>query len=192
MSVAGVYQITCLSNNRIYIGSSTNIDARKKQHFSSLKHGKHENQHLQAAYNKYGKDNFVFRVLLITDKDLCGLFEKKLIDKIKPEFNINYYVGERLIMSQETKDKLSARAKITNLGRVVSEETRAKISAAEKGKPGIYYPHPNKYVTSEETKKKLSAAHKPHPVKEETKEKIRSFQRKRWAFIKITNEIMNK
>ena len=59
----GVYKITNLVNGKVYIGSSVNIKSRKWKHFYSLSHNKHQNQHLQRAYNKYGKENFSFEIL---------------------------------------------------------------------------------------------------------------------------------
>ena len=59
--------------------------------------------------------------------------------------------------SDETKAKLSAAAK----GRIVSEETKAKLSAAGKGR-----------IVSEETKAKLSIAHMGQTQSDETKAKL--------------------
>lgn len=64
---SGVYQIRNLINGKIYIGSSKNLLARKTQHFSDLKHGRHENPHLQHAYDKYKKDNFMFEIIEFCD-----------------------------------------------------------------------------------------------------------------------------
>lgn len=59
----GVYQIRNIINNRIYIGSSFDIAARWREHKYNLRMNKHRNQHLQNAYNKYGKEAFVYEVL---------------------------------------------------------------------------------------------------------------------------------
>lgn len=67
---SGVYQIRCKSNNKIYIGSAIDIRTRCEQHRRSLRRGDHSNQHLQAAWNKFGEDNFEYAVLEITDKDV--------------------------------------------------------------------------------------------------------------------------
>jgi len=59
----GIYRIFCKSTNQSYIGSSVNIYNRKHDHFSKLKHNKHENQQLQKDYNIYGRINFNFEIL---------------------------------------------------------------------------------------------------------------------------------
>lgn len=63
MKTYSIYRIVCFSNARIYIGQTGDIRRRKWSHFSNLKHNRHENKHLQAAYNKYGRDSFYFEVL---------------------------------------------------------------------------------------------------------------------------------
>ena len=49
-----IYLLINLDNDKIYIGSSTDIKARQDKHISSLGNNKHENNHLKHAYNKYG------------------------------------------------------------------------------------------------------------------------------------------
>lgn len=50
----GVYYIYCSQNNKGYVGSSNNINARISNHKSRLKSNKHKNIHLQNSYNLYG------------------------------------------------------------------------------------------------------------------------------------------
>jgi len=59
----GIYKITCTAAGKFYIGSSVNLKRRKFWHFCQLRNNKHANLHLQAAYQKYGKESFVFEVL---------------------------------------------------------------------------------------------------------------------------------
>lgn len=61
--LSGVYQIRCTSNNKIYIGSAVNMHDRCEHHRSSLRGENHPNPHLQAAWNKYGEEDFEFSVL---------------------------------------------------------------------------------------------------------------------------------
>lgn len=59
----GIYSITNRLNNKKYIGSTAkSFRARFTQHKSKLNVGKHHCSHLQNAYNKYGGENFVFRI----------------------------------------------------------------------------------------------------------------------------------
>ena len=52
-----------LVNGKFYIGSSYNINNRWNGHKACLKTNNHPSKYLQRAYNKYGKDNFIYEVL---------------------------------------------------------------------------------------------------------------------------------
>lgn len=74
------------------------------------------------------------------------------------------------IVTIETREKL----RIANLGKIISEETRKKLSESHKGLRtclGI--------KASEETRKKLSESHKGQFVSEETKMKMRNIHKGR-------------
>ena len=178
---SGVYEIRNLINNKRYIGSGVNLKSRKRQHFSDLKLNKHKNKHLQNTYNKYGKDAFNFRILLMCSNEDCIFYEQKCIDKLKPEYNICTMAGSSLgvTRSEETKEKIriaSAKSMIGNkravgstghVGLKRSPETRERIRQSKLG---------NKYsvgkVKSAETKAKISAAKKNPP--QEIRDRMRA------------------
>lgn len=78
----GIYLITCKPTGKVYVGQSKNIKVRKSQHLSKLIAGQHYNSYFQNAFNKYGRDNFSFRVL-----ENC----KDEILTEREEFWINFY-----------------------------------------------------------------------------------------------------
>ena len=62
----GVYKITDLTDNRIYIGSAGSnggLIKRLKRHLNDLKKGEHFNTHLQRCYDKHGLDKFDFQIV---------------------------------------------------------------------------------------------------------------------------------
>lgn len=59
----GIYKITNLKTEKIYVGSSINIEQRWNKHKALLRHNKHENIKLQNSWNKHGEDNFEFSVI---------------------------------------------------------------------------------------------------------------------------------
>jgi group I intron endonuclease len=63
MLIGGVYCIENIYNGKMYIGSSLDLSKRFLVHFSLLKHGKSHNKHLQASYNAYGKEAFIYYVI---------------------------------------------------------------------------------------------------------------------------------
>lgn len=73
--ISGVYKITCTPSGKVYIGSSKDIRQRWFDHTSKLRKNKHSNPHLQAAWNKYGVDNFLIEVVEEVLPDRC--FERE-------------------------------------------------------------------------------------------------------------------
>ena len=63
MTKSGVYAITNVKSNKVYIGSTNNFTVRWGDHKRNLRSGKHVNSHLQYAWDKYGKGAFKFSVL---------------------------------------------------------------------------------------------------------------------------------
>ena len=64
---SGIYKLTNTINNRIYVGSARRFKERWSQHSFSLRNQKHQNKFLQADFNKYGEEAFVFEVMEVTD-----------------------------------------------------------------------------------------------------------------------------
>jgi predicted GIY-YIG superfamily endonuclease len=76
-----IYQIRCLKNNKIYIGQSITPKRRETNHWARLNGGYHKNCSLQADYNLYGRDAFVFEVLEEIEDDALRLeIEAALIE----------------------------------------------------------------------------------------------------------------
>lgn len=71
---SGVYKITNVTNNKVYIGSSKELKNRITKHLWLLKNKRHDNIYLQNSYEKYGEKNFKFEVI-----EYCS--EEELIDR---------------------------------------------------------------------------------------------------------------
>jgi len=59
----GVYQIRNLVNDKIFVGSSTNLHGIENRHRFQLNLGSHKNKALQEEYIRYGPDKFVFEII---------------------------------------------------------------------------------------------------------------------------------
>lgn len=79
--ISGVYSIKNLVNNKIYIGSSTNIKHRFANHKAQLRNNRHYNIHLQRAFNKYKEENFEFKIEKEVSPDLIRKEEGSFIQK---------------------------------------------------------------------------------------------------------------
>ncbi len=82
----GIYWIRNKINGKRIIGSSNNIRQRWYRHKSVLRYNKHENPHLQNAWNKYGEEGFVLEVLEETNRTQKARLEmeQKYLDKWFP------------------------------------------------------------------------------------------------------------
>ncbi|QQE75094.1 GIY-YIG nuclease family protein [Brevibacillus composti] len=82
---AGVYQIKNTINQKVWIDSTRNLKTINGKQFQ-LKMGSHPNKQLQAEWQEYGEDAFVFEVLEVLEKKETGYFDeadelKKLEEK---------------------------------------------------------------------------------------------------------------
>lgn len=134
-----VYQVTNLVNGHRYIGFTTQgLERRKAQHLKSAR-GQQPKYRFQHAMAKYGEDNFVFAVLadFQGDEELAKAYECEAIAAYKPEYNLSYG-GDGGRLSDETRAKISAAhmgRPGTHKGKKFSEETRRRMSEAMKGRP---------------------------------------------------------
>lgn len=189
--MVGVYCITNKINNKKYIGQSIYLELRLRQHKNKLNSGKHENQYLQNAWNKYGGGSFNFVALELYDnisKDKLDEIEAMYIyvtGSMNKDNGYNMKSGGAVShMTDEVKQKISKANKGQipySKGKPMSEEQKIKISIANKGKKRSAEtiaklknkPSPNKgKPMSEEQKLKISEARRGHTVSQETRMKI--------------------
>ncbi len=93
---SGIYKIVNRVNGKYYVGSSNNIGWRTYSHFHKLKLGKHENSHLQNAWNKYGESAFEIVIVEELPKELLLITEQKYLDLAKIDtqtYNMCYIAG---------------------------------------------------------------------------------------------------
>ena len=74
--------IKCKVSDKKYIGSTTDIKRRLKDHRSSLKYGHHKNKILQNAWNKYGESSFCFTIVEVIESE----YDKYLLESREDEW----------------------------------------------------------------------------------------------------------
>jgi group I intron endonuclease len=78
----GIYKIINTATNKIYVGSSKNIEVRIRSHFSNLKNKKHHSVKLQRAYDKYGLSSFSHQILELCEIEDLFVREQHWIDSL--------------------------------------------------------------------------------------------------------------
>ena len=109
---SGIYMILNTYNNKCYIGSTKNFYTRKQKHFRLLVLNKHHSNHLQKAYNKYGKDKFTF--IILEECEIEKLLEKEVFwinlkNSLDPRYGYNVAIpkkNENLKLREDTILKL--------------------------------------------------------------------------------------
>lgn len=158
----GIYKITNVTNNKVYIGSSANLKSRKYTHFHALKNNLHVNKHLQSAVIKYGIENFKFEVMLYLEKLDCKVklredllnYENLELSKYKKEdgsidqskcYNSRIYAESNLGIKLYTpSDETKKKQRIAKIGKKLSKTHVNRIQRSRKG-----------YTHSKETKEKI-------------------------------------
>lgn len=102
--VCGIYKITNVTNNKIYIGSSKHILQRWKNHIRELNENKHKNIYLQNDWNEYGKDCFVFEVLNECSESNRYSVEQEYLNNLMPFYRTGngYNICEKSTERNET------------------------------------------------------------------------------------------
>jgi len=148
---SGIYLFTNTISQKHYVGKSVELGERKTTHLCALRSGYHHNRYLQAAWDKHGEAAFTYAVLQYCDEaDLLEWEDwwMEQLDSRNPSRGYNLRSAEHYRHSEESKARIAA----TSKGKVVTPESRVRMSAAQKSR--VRKPH------SEEAKARISAAAK--------------------------------
>lgn len=135
----GVYCYTCLVNGKNYVGSAFLLSRRLAQHDYDLVKNADNSKYLQNAWNKYGLNNFVRKVLAFVELTGDKTVDGKLLTDAE-----DIWI-ERLDACNPEKGYNIRKKAHTNLGLTRTAETKALLSEKRRARPPI----------SEETREKL-------------------------------------
>lgn len=164
--MAVIYRITNMANGKFYIGSAESFARREWQHKYALRRNEHKNPRLQAAWNKYGEEMFVFEVLEVVPDDRAA-------------FDIENTYLMRFV-GQDDCYNINTDAYIPRLGIPHTEQTKARVSVSRKGKAAGKDHYRYGQTVSEEVRKKIGDTQRGKPkapgrkVTEEGRAKIRA------------------
>lgn len=160
----GVYTITSPSG-RQYVGSAVSFKRRWRQHRNALSAGRHHCKGLQAAAYKYGTESLRFDIVALVPRTSLAAVEQEQMDERRGLGLYNSlpaaYTCLGRVLSEESKHKISVKLK----GRVFTPEWREAMRLAQVGKR-----------QSAETIAARSAALKGREVKPDTRTKISTAQ----------------
>ena len=164
--VSGIYQIQSRTKpERIYVGSSINIYSRWSEHQCDLKRNIHCNRKLQNHYNKYGKNDFVFSILICCERDELIDAEQFYIDSKKTYFNLAPKAGSSLGIKRT--EEQSRRNSERQIGYKQTEERKQKQSIESMGEKNHFYGRSH----TEESNEKRRQWRLANPVSKESREK---------------------
>lgn len=165
---SGLYKIVNKVNGKFYIGSSTNMPRRFDRHLNDLRKNKHDNNHLQNAWNKYGETNFSFEIYKKCDINL-------LIEEEQKELDI--WVGNEMCYNMRNDAKCPVTPGAKRPAWVVE-----KYAAAQRGVPRW----------TEEQKRQMSIDRTGRIHTEETKQKMMNREVTIETRMKISNSAVGK
>ena len=179
MNAHYVYKITNINpvdSRKYYIGVRTAPSGNPEEDTKYMSSSKH----LKEAIKQQGKECFIKEILSVWDKREHAVLEEiRLHDEYSVNENIEFYNK-----AKQTSSKFD----YNSTGKIVSEETKKKLSIAAKNRPPMSLEQREKLrlaglgkKLSEETKKKMSNAIKGRKHKPESIEKMRVVQSNRSA-----------
>jgi group I intron endonuclease len=195
---SGIYKITNIWTNDIYVGSAVNFKKRWSWHLKDLRGDRHRNSYLQNSWNKYGNDYFKFEIIECCEKEKLIEREQFWIDTLKcvrPNgYNLAPVAGNSLGIkrSAETREKqrqkkLGVKQSAEHIASRVAKLKGHKVTEAQKEATrlrslGNTWGAGTRHT--EEAKAKISATHKGKPKSEEHKRKMSENAKKQKRYSK--------
>lgn len=181
MSKPVIYKIRNVVNQKFYVGSTINSKERFRTHRNKLRRGAHHTPHLQAAWNKYGEECFVFEVVeeVASIEDLQQVEDVWLMEHVGHSYCYNAglrsgapwrgaakedHPSYRRPKTAEEVAAISAGVKrryedpdyVPRVGKRHSEEAKTAISA--KVQAALAEGRSGKFIPSAETRLRMSQA----------------------------------
>lgn len=100
----GVYVIKNILDDKVYIGGSVDLPARKRSHFKLLKAGTHYNSELQKDYSYLGSEYFEFQAIEECPRGIVRIREQYYISSITYKYNIDKTAKGPKVGNTRTKE----------------------------------------------------------------------------------------
>lgn len=130
MNDSGIYGIRNRTTGHVYIGSSSDLERRWRQHRSLLNRGAHPTPRLQAAWLAHGEDLFLFVVLETCRPEVLVDREQWWLDTVRPHVPDVGYNELSKVRSDWSNAEFRRLMSAANKRRANTPEGRAQIKAA--------------------------------------------------------------
>ena len=138
---SGIYRWVNNISKNTYVGSSINLSNRLNRYYHNSELTKKNARPINQALLKYGHNNFSLEILEYCSKDILLERENFYLDNLKPEYNILKFAYSMLGYKHSAESILKLKLKkvtvehkqiisLTHKNKIVSEETRKKLSSA--------------------------------------------------------------
>lgn len=131
----GIYTITNLLDGKYYVGSSLDLNRRLLSHRTKLNNNTHRNKHLQNAWNKHGKANFKFEVILYlqdSTEETIRAIEDEILER---EFDKTYNIIKTVKVNEDQIQRMRRRKEQSR--RKVAEEVLIYKNSSGSYRPSI-------------------------------------------------------
>lgn len=190
---SGIYQIRNTADGKRYIGRTINLNKRKRDHFWALENNRHNNNHMQRAYNK-NPNAFVFEIVEECETEKLNEREVYWIsyyNTMDDRYGYNQCEGGKTTngyhFTDEAKKKISEKNKGRKCSREVVEQRKKTLKEHLANDPEFAKKYHEKLAENlakipnwkkshpcpEWQKKEISERFKGRPITEEHKQKLR-------------------
>lgn len=181
MKNTGIYKIQSISKpERVYIGSAIEVNGRIRRHLNDLLKKRHHSDKLQRHYNKYGKNDLQFMVILECPKDQLIAREQDFIDALNPYFN-NCKVAGSSLGYRHSKDSIE-KMKIPKPSLLGNDYAKGNIPWNKGGKIG--------FIPIGAFKKGQTSLNKGKTASDDTRKQQSISAKKGWIKRKLKNIVI--
>ncbi len=158
-----VYIAYCIVSGKCYVGQTVDFEKRKRNHLNRALARNNSQRKFYCGLRKHGPENFRWSIIQCTELGALTEWEDYWVEKLDAIKNGYNHLKPSSNYDWETRKRMSLLA----IGRPMSEETKKKLSLANKGQNNWLGKHHN-----EETKEKMRLSGLGHDVTDESKKKM--------------------
>lgn len=125
---AGVYVIRNNHDDRVYVGSTDDLEGRWRDHQRDLRAGRHSSRRLMEAWNDLGEEAFWFdKILVVENINHLQLYEQFWMDRLNAHQSRGGF--NKMLKANTARSYKHKKKRVKNLSSEISEATSAAFIA---------------------------------------------------------------